>query len=126
MTADTGKNCRVLLLHRGDPHVVTTGGSVLTSGDPRVSPADILAQKVQMDPAPDESLFSRFGLALSDPKKTGGIHYLFDVHKAVITGNETIATSKDSGTLVSIDDALRAVDGKPVEIAVLEQIRSAA
>lgn len=119
LTAETGAACRALLLHR-DEHVITTGASVLTSGDPRKTPADVLGAKVTIDPQP--SAFERMGYALSDPKQTKGVHYLFDVHATRIDPSAMAVSMKDHATLVSVDDALKAIKNKQLETAILRRI----
>jgi len=119
MTDDIGDRCRILLLHR-DQHIVTTGASVLTSGDPRNTPDIVLSNKVTVTPAPLD--FERMGFALSSPEQTKGIHYLFDVFRARIAGNAQVTALKDYGTLLSQNEALKAIEDKPLELAIMKRI----
>jgi len=122
-TKQTGDACRILLLHRGESHAVTTGGSILTSGDPRMEAAAILSKKVSVEQAGDAPSFEKMGVALSDPAKTKGIHYLFDIHRARIADDAKIMTQVDHGTLIGLNEAMQAIQDKPTELAVLERIR---
>ncbi len=118
LTDETLEECRVLLLHR-EEHAITTGGSILTSGDPHNSPDTVLSKKVTITPPPSD--FKRLGIALSSPAQTNGIHYLFEIFRSRIDPEAQIVTHKDHGTLVSLEQALQAVLDKPVESAVLRR-----
>jgi hypothetical protein len=120
MMGDIGDQCRVLLLHREQEHSVTKGASILTSGDPRKSSAEVLANKVTIEPTPVD--FRQMGLALSSPEQTGGVHYLFDVVLARIAQDATVQTLKDHGTLLSPEEILEAIKDKPLELAIFRKI----
>lgn len=123
VTAGTRDAAKILVLHRGDTHAITTGGSIMTSGDPRKAPGDILNQKVTTDPAPQA--FDRLGFALSHPDKTKGINYLFEVFRAKIEDDAQVMTTIDNGSLVTFDEAEAAIREKPTEMAVLDKLRKA-
>lgn len=66
MTEGTADSCKILLSHREPNHLITTGASILTSGDPRLTPNLVLSNKVIVTPEP--TTFERMGFALSSPK----------------------------------------------------------
>jgi hypothetical protein len=118
-------DARVLLATRNDPHVVTQGGSILTSGSPELPPPSVFGKKVSVDPQPDPKDFSRFGFGLSDPMQTGGIHYFFDVHTLQLTAQQNIASlTKDTVSLVTFEEAAKALKGKSMELSLLKQLRN--
>ncbi len=121
-TGSTKGDIRVLLVHREESHLITQGASILTSGDPRLSPNEVLANKVTIQPASVD--FRRLGLALSSPAKTGGVNYLFQVLQATIPDDAVVTTLKDHGTLLSLDEIRAAIADKPVELAILNNLRT--
>lgn len=120
VTNEAAGSMRVLLSHRDSSHLITQGSSILTSGDPRISPDKVLEKKVLVTPEPTE--FDRLGFALSSPEKTGGVNYLFEVFRARIAANAQIQTLKDHGTLLSPDEARTAIADKPLELEILNKI----
>lgn len=123
VTDSTAGACRILLMHR-DKHLVTTGGSILTSGNPHASPSDVLSNKVQISTPPQE--FQKIGIGLSSPEQTGDIHYLFEIFRTRIQDDAQITALKDQATLVTIDQAKAAIAGKRLEEEVLARIAQSA
>lgn len=119
MTEETGDDCRILLLHR-DEHIITTGGSILTSGSPRDPAELVLANKVTIDPAP--TTMERMGFALSSPEQTKGINYLFEIYRTRINAAAGISTKKDHGTLVTPAEAFETLQDKPLELAIMQRL----
>ncbi len=107
---------RILVTHR-DEHTITTGASILTSGNPDQDPAQVLGRKITIDPAPDE--FELLGYGLSAPS---GIRYLFQVYRARILGTEEIVPKKERASLVPLFEALDAVKDKRLEANVLRKV----
>lgn len=64
--------------------------------------------------------------ALSDPKQTGGTHYLFDVHRAEIPDDALVTSKKEQATLVTPDEARLLLQGKQLEQRILEILFGAA
>lgn len=121
MTAD---RLKIALYHRSpDKHVVTTGGSIMVSGDIRKPPAKAL-KKVAVDPPLQDGQFELLGLGFSSLKATGGIPYLFAVTRGHLTDVMTVtATGDDAVIMASVADAERAIAEKKLELAVLERIK---
>ncbi|HRH93295.1 MAG TPA: hypothetical protein PKV72_02050 [Candidatus Peribacteria bacterium] len=121
MTAD---QLRIALYHRSpDKHIVTTGGSIMVSGDIRKPPAKAL-KKVAVEPELQDEQFERLGLGFSSLKQTSGIPYLFDVTRGHLLRTMTVtATGDDAVVMATADQAEAAIAGKALELKILERMR---
>lgn len=118
------RDMRVLLSQRNDQHKVTTGGSILVSGDIRKKPEEILAKKIVFPSSPVIE-FKRMGFALSSPEQTKGIHYLFEIFRARLeTLQQVTSLGDDSVNFVGLDDAMNAINGKPLEQKIARRLQA--
>lgn len=119
----TSNDARVLLSMRTAPHLVTAGGSILTSGDPRLPPSEVFLQKVAVRPVPERDAYQRIGVGLSSLEQTGGIRYAFDIYRVQLDAHNRISSlTGDHVQLVTWEEAAAALQGKPLELSLLQYI----
>ena len=120
----TAERMRVALYHRSpEHHKVTTGGSIMVSGDIRKTPAAAL-KKVKVEPALQDWQMERLGLGLSDMEQTGGIPYLFDVTRGHLTDAMTVTSlGADKVVMATPKEAEAAIAKKKLELNVLERMK---
>lgn len=119
----TEEQLKIALSHRSlDNHKVTTGGSIMTSGDIR-KPVHLALKKVRIEPELQPSAFERLGLGLSDLQQTGGIPYLFLVTRGHLEQTMSVTSQGDDRvTMVSAAEAEQVIQGKRLELAVLQRM----
>jgi len=120
----TEEQLKIALSHRSpDHHKVTTGGSIMTSGDIR-KPVHQALKKVRIEPELQPSAFEHLGLGLSDLQQTSGIPYLFLVTRGHLEQTMSVTSQGDDRvTMVSAAEAEQAIQGKKLELAVLLRMR---
>jgi len=119
------KDAHILLAQRIEPHVITNGGSILTSGSPTLTPRDVFVNKVLVEPEkPSLPAFKHIGFGLSSVEQTGGPKYFFDIYRLSLHSHGKISSlTNDTVKFVTPDEAMEALQGKPMELSLLEQLR---
>lgn len=108
------------LLSLRDAHDITTGKSILTSGNPNLSAPEVFAQKVHLNPPPVENSFHRIGVGLSE---ANGIYYLFDVHHLSLADAPEITRVEGADPVLwaTVEKVRTALKGKPMELDLLNK-----